>query len=581
MSRPAKDLSQKPGPGSDATARFNIPSSVARWVGLAVLFILGAVALTWPLGSQIDAGIPLGTESVATVPLFNLWTLAWNVESARRGYDGYWQAPIFHPATDAFALSEPQPLTGLVALVLHGLSGSILTAYNLILIAALAVNGLLATLLLRRLGLDWLPAIAGGALVLVLPFTHQELGVLQLVPLAGVLTFAISVIRFAEEPGLGSGLWMGASLALAYGLGGQVAVFCALAAVPAAFWLWWPHRGNRRAWAGLASGAVFFLALVSPLLVAQTRATAGEGFERSVKSVRKHSARPGHYLVSPWPQLVPTPGIATAERPSSRAFWPGTLRVLLALTALAMAWRRPAWRRLAVAAALVLVWSVVVSFGARLEIAGHSLADAIRAIPGLSQIRSFFRFALFAQLAVVGLAAGALHLLHEKARQRLSRPWGSALIAAVALLAVIEMRPTMGPIAPLPPLDLELPWLEWVESSTTADDVLAFVPFPEGRTSRDYLSTSQWMYWQLRHWRPMVNGYSGYFPARFRALKKTMETFPQAAALRALRDAGVRYCIVHRRVIEQSPAPDPDGPIQLVPKFQDEKHGLAIFELRE
>ena len=555
--------------------------SVARWLGLAVLFSLGAVALTWPLAQQIDAGVAIGTESVATVPLFNLWTLAWNVESASRGYDRYWQAPIFHPAADAFALSEPQPLTGLIALLIRGLGGSILNAYNGILIASLALNGLLATVLLRRLGLGWLPSIAGGALVLVLPFTHQELGVLQLVPLAGVLAFAIAVHRFAEAPGLGAGLSMGGSLAIAYGLGGQVAVFGALAAAPAALWLWWPHRKDRRAWAGLAAGAVLFLALVSPLLVAQTRATAGEGFERSVESVRKHSASPGHYLISPWPQLVPTPGIAVAERPSGRAFWPGTVRVLLALAALAMAWRRPGWRRLAVAGALVLAWSAAVSFGARLEIADRSLADAIRAVPGLSQIRSFFRFALFAQLAIVGLAAGALHLLHEKARQRLPKPWGSALVAAVALLAVVEMRPAMGPIAPLPRLDLELPWLEWVESSTEAGDVLAFVPFPEGRTSRDYLGTSQWMYWQLRHWRPMVNGYSGYFPARFRALKKTMESFPSTAALRALHDAGVRYCIVHRRVIESSPAPDPNGPIQLVPRFQDEKHALAIFELRE
>ena len=105
------------------------------------------------------------------------------------------------------------------------------------------------------------------------------------------------------------------------------------------------------------------------------------------------------------------------------------------------------------------------------------------------------------------------------------------------------------------------------------------MPFPEGRTSRDYLGTSQWMYWQIRHWRPMVNGYSGFFPEPFRDLKKAMETFPSNGALRALSDAGVRYCIVHRSVIAASPAPDPDGPVRLASVFRDEEHGLAIFEL--
>ena len=79
----------------------------------------------------------------------------------------------------------------------------------------------------------------------------------------------------------------------------------------------------------------------------------------------------------------------------------------------------------------------------------------------------------------------------------------------------------------------------------------------------------------------MVNGYSGFFPAEFREIKKTMGTFPSNDALLALRDAGVRYCIVHRSVIESSPPPDPNGPLKLRSVFRDEEHGLAIFELAD
>ncbi len=220
--------------GSGGGARLWIPRSPRpRWIALSVFFASLAVAITWPLATGLAEGIPLGTERVATVPLFNFWTLAWNVESLERGYAGYWRAPIFHPAADAFALSEPQPITGLAAAGLAWTTGSLLVAYNLILIGALAVNGLLACLLLRRLGLGFGPATADGCLVVVLPFSHQELGVLQLVPLAGVFALALAVLRFAEPassgkwargPSLLNGLMLGGALAFGYGLCVQTTV---------------------------------------------------------------------------------------------------------------------------------------------------------------------------------------------------------------------------------------------------------------------------------------------------------------------------------------------------------------------
>lgn len=124
-----------------------ISTTASRWLGLGLLFVLGAVVVTWPLATQVTSGIPLGTEAVATVPLFNLWTLAWNVESLGRGYEGYWRAPIFHPAPDTLALSEPQPLAGLIAAepgVRNGLFLGLALATAYALSAQVAVFGALA-----------------------------------------------------------------------------------------------------------------------------------------------------------------------------------------------------------------------------------------------------------------------------------------------------------------------------------------------------------------------------------------------------------------------------------------------------
>ncbi|MEM6794854.1 MAG: hypothetical protein AAF725_12815 [Acidobacteriota bacterium] len=561
-------------------------------LGLAALFLLASIVATWPLPGRLNSGLALGTETVATVPLLNLWTLAWNVESLGRGSfltsASYWQAPIFHPAPDTLALSEPQPLSGLLAALLAACGLSILAAYNVILIASLAINGWLACLLSRAVGLGWPAAAAGGGMVLLLPFTHQELGVLQLVPLAGVLLFALAVLRFREAPGVASGCLAGLALAVAYGFGSQVAVFAAMASAPAVLW-WWrePLLAGRSGILGAAAAAGLFLVLVSPLLIAQSRATAGQGFERSEETARRQSARLEHYRTSAWAPLAEIPGsravgLEVSERPSSRAFWPGTLRVLLACFALFAAWRSTAWRPLAVAGALCLASGFLLSLGGHLAVGPLSLLDLLRPLPGLSQIRSFFRFALFAQLAVVGLAALGLHLLAEAAARRLG---GRALLAAqgavlaLAALAVLEIRPAMGPVEELPPLSSDLPWLNWILEESAPEDVLAFVPFPDGRSARAYLGTGQWMYWQMSHWRPMVNGYSGFFPADFRSLKKAMQTFPDRASLEALGQAGVRFCIVHRAYMAQAQAPDPAAPLALVPRFQDEQHALAIFEL--
>lgn len=548
------------------------------WFGTGLFFVALAVAITWPLASRVESGLPLGSEDIATVPLFNLWTLAWNAEHL--GQAGYWQAPIFHPARDAFAYSEPQPLTGGVAMLLTALTGSVVAAYNLILLAALALNGLLAAVSFRAFGLAWLPALAGGSLVLVLPFTHQELGVLQLVPLVGVFALSGAAVWFATAPGPARGLVLGAGLALAMGISVQTAVFAVLVLGPATLWLLGHHLRSRRTWGGLLVAALGFLLLASPMLLAQQRATTAEEFERSIDSVRKHSAQPGQYLKSAWPETVPNPLVKTAKRPSQRAFWPGTLRCLLALCALWIGLRDPAWRRATVAVALVLGSSFVLSLGANLEWAGISLAEMLRALPGLSQLRSFFRFALFVQLAVVVLATLGLEFIQRRTATRWTAPRARLFVAVLALLAILEIRPTMGPIQDLPPLDLDLPWLSWVVESTGPDDVLAFIPFPEGRSSEDYLGTAQWMYWQIRHGRPMVNGYSGFFPAHFRQLKQTMRSFPSGASLRALRAAGVRYCVVHRAYWDGSGAAGSEDSPRLVPVFQDRRHALDIYELR-
>jgi hypothetical protein len=47
------------------------------------------------------------------------------------------------------------------------------------------------------------------------------------------------------------------------------------------------------------------------------------------------------------------------------------------------------------------------------------------------------------------------------------------------------------------------------------------------------------------HWRPLMNGYSGYTPASYNAYAGAFWFFPEDWAIRAMKDAGVTHVMVH------------------------------------
>ena len=139
-----------------------------------------AVLTTLPLATRLGDGLPLGREPVATVPLFNLWSLQWTAQRLPHALSGWWDAPIFWPSRGTYAGSELQPLTGAVYALLHLVAGPA-TAYGLLVLVALALDGLVVAALARRLGASEAPAALAGILAQTAPFLVEQFGVLQLV----------------------------------------------------------------------------------------------------------------------------------------------------------------------------------------------------------------------------------------------------------------------------------------------------------------------------------------------------------------------------------------------------------------
>ena len=57
--------------------------------------------------------------------------------------------------------------------------------------------------------------------------------------------------------------------------------------------------------------------------------------------------------------------------------------------------------------------------------------------------------------------------------------------------------------------------------------------------------------WSVWHWRPMLNGYSGFYSRQYQDAVRDLSTFPDAASVDTLRRLEVRYVIIHRGFYEK------------------------------
>ena len=56
--------------------------------------------------------------------------------------------------------------------------------------------------------------------------------------------------------------------------------------------------------------------------------------------------------------------------------------------------------------------------------------------------------------------------------------------------------------------------------------------------------------WSLWHWKPLVNGYSGYYPHDYIETVARMQGFPDDTSVEQLRSHHVRYVVVHRALYD-------------------------------
>jgi hypothetical protein len=537
----------------------------AARVATALLYLGLALASTWPLASRLDAALPQGTDRAATVPLFQAWSIWWTSDRVAAGFEGFWDAPIFFPTTRSFVFSDPVLLEGFAAAPLFAAGASPALAHNAVLLLALVLNGGFALGLLRAVGLAAPAAAAGGAMMVMLPYVHHELGVLMLVPLAGILGTIWALARFARRPSAAGGLALGLAAAATYLLCGQYGVFLVLVVAPSAAWLARRELLAPRPLLWLLLGALLCAVLLAPLVSVQLEALGEHGFRRGERLALASSSHPTAWLATPWPALLPIPGVPVVEEVWMQAHFPGAGKVALALLGLAWGLRRPEWRRWTAFLLTASVAAALFSALPRLEVGELSPYRVLHdRVPGLAQMRSYWRFIVVTQIGVVLLAAQGLHALLAAARAPgageaapARRSLASAAVVALGLVAAVELWPARQNLAPVPDLAAWRPWSEWVEEQVDPEQALVYLPFPASSGVADYEETSRWMYLGALHRRRMVNGYSGFFPRPYRALAKLLRGCPEPGAYDTLAAAGLGTLVIRSSWLGEHPGCGP------------------------
>lgn len=508
-----------------------------------LLFLALALVATWPLATHLVGHLPVGSEEAATVPLFNLWTMWWNSDRAAAGFADYWQAPIFHPAPKALAFSEPLTPTLIIApLFWLGLRAELI--YNLLLLAILAGNGWACCALLRRFHLHPLIPPVGGAMLVLSPLLLSWLGVLQLVAVFPSILVFIALDRLRRRATLGRGLLFGAALALTALTCSYYGLFLLLPLTLATPWLFGCRLWRFSTLLALGVGLALCGLLLGPQLLAQRQAI-GSALTYDLRTLASLSAVAADYLVMPRPSLLGFSSLAPAgHQPVFRLGFGLGISALALLGAMygLMVPRRRAWTCFLLALASC---AFLLSLGPLLVIAGvRPYLLLVEYLPGFAQARNIMRFAVFVHLAVLFLAALGLQGVVAWVRRfgRGLAPWPMLLL--VAAMTVMEIPPPHQPLLALPQGGREPAWVAWLKEHGEPQRPMVCLPFAFKPDVVSYQQETLWMYYQTMHRRPLLNGYSAYFPEEFKRLKWEMAGFPAPETLDLLQARGVEYCVV-------------------------------------
>jgi hypothetical protein len=184
---------------------------------------------------------------------------------------------------------------------------------------------------------------------------------------------------------------------------------------------------------------------------------------------------------------------------------------------------------------------VLVSFGNSINGPYQLLYDHV---PGFNGIRAVARIHIISMNAIAVLTAFGVTGVLASPRRWIRR----AAVVGIPLVMLLEYFSAPIPVMPAPD-KTEMPAVyRWLANQRSDAPILELPLVSSGRPKnrmeilRVYASTL--------HWRPMINGYSGFFPPVYRELRRRWRDSDPGQVIRDARSLGVRQVIVHQDLFQ-------------------------------
>ncbi len=486
----------------------------------ALLFALLAALHTWPLSSA-PAGLSLNYNADAQL---NAWILSWVARTVPSDPLNLFNGDIFAPEPATLAYSEPLVVPALIGAPVRWLGGSPVLTFNLVMLAGLTLTALSGWYVTWKwTGLNGAALVAGALLAfnehLLIRLPHTAASHLWGPPLALYLADRL-VERPTRRHAVLLALVVAAtavtsvySLALAGIVVGSVLVSAVL-------------TGRWRAAAAVGVSATGGLVVAAPVLMPYVIFAAG-GATRPLEIVAQFAAVPGAYVTSM--SRMHAGWSSAFFRDDLNVFFAGFAALAFAGVGLVTAVSDVSVRRRAFTLVFIAGIGVLLSFGPNTPV----YVWLYEHVPPLHGIRAPVRFG-YLYLMVVGLLAGfgvAAVLVRMRS--------GRLAVAAIAL-ALVTLEAAHAPIRTSP--FTEVPPIYGLLRDIRRPVVLVETPFWPPDVMHE---NGEYVLNATAHWRPVMNGYSGFTPMSYRERAATFWYFPREGTVEAMRQDGATHVMVH------------------------------------
>ena len=500
----------------------------SRWAQAAAVTVALTILHTWPLATD-PAGLSLNYNGDV---MLNEWILAWVQHQLPHAPFELFHANIFYPAADALAFSEPLIVPALLGWPIRLLGGSPVLVHNLLLLAGLVLT-MLATYALAH---HW-TGDHGAALVAGAAATFNTQSLVRLEHLQAAHAYGIPLALLAADKFMSTGerrhaWWLAGWMILMAYSSGYLVIFTTVALavlVLARARAWWPRRA--RVIGGFVLAAVVAGVAVIPIYIPYHRVASEQGMTRTLDSVTQFSATIDGYIAS-YSRVHGWLWNAGAPREFPDAYFPGIVLAVLALAGVVLCGVKGGGKtrgRVLGLAGLCVV-GLLLSLGTRTPVYGWLYA----VFPPMSGLRAAARFGGLFVLGTALLAAFGLAAVRLRVTPRLGG-W-----LAVVALVVVSLEAMRAPFTYMP--FRGIPRIYELLATEPGPVVLVEVPFYLPQT---IFMNAEYMLNSTAHWRPLMNGYSGYTPRTYREYVREFWNFPDPRAVEAMRAAGATHLMVH------------------------------------